>query len=317
MNTASVIQQRGERLSQTFSHTQKDAEFPLLLDIPYVEVLFRGLEAAMNAYILASLHAFNPGKRYQPHLDLLEVYREDILALPNRTPNGKLEPKKEIAREFNEVEQKIEAIFDSLKIDDHVELMQLPVSVRIQDGKPRNDIESRHYSTSKMHSDIWTGEPAVCGAVIVPVLGDVAASGVEFYEPAFDSIKDFVRVFDDYLDAMKYAETAKRYDVLMRTGHVYVFDSYCLHKTLKIGGGMRASIDFRFTFKQKLDSDLYVESDRLKKYADLQRWHTAKSGMFIMPTDSVVDTLAKYGDNTVTKPKAETEFSLIPQGQGI
>jgi hypothetical protein len=308
-----ILQERSDRLAKTFSSVKLAAHFPMLLDIHYDARLYEELASAMNDYILASLRSFNPGKKYENKGNILEVYREEVLNLPNRTPNGKMEPKKEIAAEFNRVERAIEAIFDTLKIDKDVELMQLPVSIRIQDGRPRTDIESRHYSTSKMHSDIWTGEPAVCGAVIVPVLGDVAKTGVEFYEPAFESAEEFVRVFDDYLDAKKYVDTAKRYDMAMQTSHLYVFDSYCLHKTLKNGGGMRASIDFRFTFKNKLKSDLFVPSERLNKYADLKKWHTAKNKTFIMPADSVNDTLVKFGKQG-TAPKMETEFSLIAQG---
>lgn len=313
MNYSEILQERAHRLNKTFSRVPLAAHFPMLLDIRYDTKLYEALTKAMNEFILASLSSFNAGKKFENKGNLLETYREEILGLPNRTPNGKMEPKKEIAKEFNQVERAIEAIFDSLKIDEHVELMQLPVSIRIQDGRSQSDIESRHYATSKMHSDIWTGEPAVCGAVIVPVLGDVARTGVEFYEPKFESAEEFVRVFDDYLDAKKYVDTARRYDMTMQTSHLYVFDSYCLHKTLKNGGGVRASIDFRFTFKDKLKSDLFVYSDRLKKYTDLKNWHTAKNRTFIMPADTVTDTVTKFGKSGAT-PKTETEFSLVSLG---
>lgn len=313
-NSADIILERGRRLSEISRSAQVVRAFPLLVECAVAETLFAMLRHATAHYILASLRCAYPGKAFALAGNVLEDHRADILKLPNRTPNGKLAAKQEIAGEFNLVQKCVELIFRQLGLDTHAERVQLPVIVRVQDGRPDPAVENRPYATSKIHSDIWTGEAADSATVIIPVLGDIAGTGLNFYEPEVPRLEDFVRTFDDYLETQKFIKTMKQYDCPMSPTCVYVFDSFCLHETVKKGGGIRVSIDYRFFQSRKLPSDVQHNWSRQTNYVPTADWFTLERNTFLEPTETMGDAIRKYAGAPLSAGGAggKAEFTVVP-----
>src|SRR5581483_2206616 len=288
-----ILQERAQRLRDVSQGMSVRRAFPLLVEIAVPDDLLAMLRRVTALYILASLRCAQPARVFD--LDLLNVHGEDILRLPNRTPNGKLIAKREIALEFNLVQDCVELIFRRLNLEAHIDLIQLPVNVRIQDGKPDVHVDSRPYATSKIHSDIWIGEAADSVTLFIPVLGDITNTGLEFFEPQIEKLEDFVRTFDDYRDAEGIIKSMHRYDAVMSPASIYAFDSFCLHQTIKRNGGIRVSIEFRFIYKRKLASDLHPPPERLTHYVPQESWYTLEHQWFLQPTEAFAEAAKKYG----------------------
>src|SRR5581483_2601909 len=94
-----ILQERAQRLRDVSQGMSVRRAFPLLVEIAVPDDLLAMLRRVTALYILASLRCAQPARVFD--LDLLNVHGEDILRLPNRTPNGKLIAKREIALEFN------------------------------------------------------------------------------------------------------------------------------------------------------------------------------------------------------------------------
>lgn len=307
-----ILRERQARLDRILKHLKITRDFPLVKEVALDPALFSVLRLTTLQYLIASLRLSYPGRTFDWRPDILEVYRQDILGLVNRTPNGKLSAKKETALEINMVQQASELIFQSLGMDTHAERMQLPVTVRVQDGAPNRTVDGRPYATSKMHADIWTGEPSICVPMIIPVAGDLERSGLEFYETAIPDLSKFAKIFKDYSDTESFIHAAKKYDCPLRLGHVYVFDAYCLHKSMKNDGGIRISIDFRFTCRERIPSDVDFDSFRMDKYVPLRDWYTSRKGMFVMPHQTFTEARRQYLESPSAAAAAtEVDFSLM------
>jgi len=141
------LAERAERLATTFAGVNVARRFPLLLEVPLETQVRSLLSVAVSAYIFASLRHSYPEQSLPAVAGWLETYRELILTLVNRTPNGRLEPKREVALEFDMVQKCVELIFGGWQLDAAVDLMQFPIAVRVQDGRPDPSIENRPYAT--------------------------------------------------------------------------------------------------------------------------------------------------------------------------
>lgn len=310
----SVIEERANRLADLCRGLPVTRAFPLLAEIALPVDLLAMLRRATARYLRASLACYRPDRRPATTAHFLQELRDDLLQLPNRTPNGKLAAKQEVAEEFNLVQQAVELVFRQLGISSHVEAIQLPMNVRLVDGRPDVAVESRPYATSKMHSDIWTGEAADSVTVIIPVLGDIENTGLEFFEPAFERVEDFVKTFSDYLDTQVFCADGNRYRLAMNASSLYAFDSFLLHQTVKRNGGVRVSIDFRFLYKHKLASDIQRDASRAPHYVPESEWYTLERGTFLHPTGTFAEAVRKYAGTALSRggPTGESEFSVIP-----
>lgn len=112
---------------------------------------------------------------------------------------------------------------------------------------PKASHPERPYSTEKLHSDIWRGEPRYSMNIIIPLWG-CSYSVVQFREPNVDSF----RPLDDYA---KGDISGHDYEVQFCEGFVYYFDAMLLHQTSKLGVGQRVSIDFRALYEERLPGE--------------------------------------------------------------
>jgi hypothetical protein len=163
-----------------------------------------------------------------------------IQALPNKTPNGVLFPKKETTIEFIEIQKAINNILNSLGIYPHIKKLVIP-NIRYKSSNESVEIKSRPYYTGKMHSDAWVGHKGD-SVFLIGVLGDVDNNTVEFNEP--------IGLQNNYLyKAESFDEGNTRYESLKYLGKLTkqklgIMDHVCIHRTLlNESSGPRISID--------------------------------------------------------------------------
>lgn len=163
-----------------------------------------------------------------------------IMALPNKTPNGIINPKHETVTEFVEIQKAINNIFNNLGVYKHIDKLAIP-NLRYKSISEPNSAKDRPYYTSKIHSDAWVGHKGD-SIFLIGVLGDIDNNTVEFNEP--------IGAHDNYLHkADSFDEGNTRYESLKYLGiltkqKLGVMDHACAHRTLvKEGSGPRLSID--------------------------------------------------------------------------
>lgn len=273
--------------------------FPLLIEFPIYWPYFKEFELCAQMYLFSSLIAASS----QSQLAISPVsikHQLDILkSLPSITPNGSVVPKKESSLEFTMLHKSVVKIMRSLGIDDLIDLMHLPIVVRMVDGKPDPEKESRKYATTKLHTDVWNGEPPNALSIFLPVLGDIENTGVEFFEPNESLMKDWIKILPDYNAGAELLEHSIKYDFCWKKGYIYFVDPLLLHRTVKNAGGIRISIDFRLVPKEKLPSDEFSEDTGIRtnwkrNFISRDEWYKIGFERIIVPQDSMQETIEKY-----------------------
>lgn len=193
----------------------------------------------------------------QCYLRACRRFGGDVFSLPNYTANGDVRPRVEVLDEFRQIQLEVDKAFAFAQ---GIDLVQRVESVRVKGVK-----ELGRYSSAHLHTDTWAGEPSG-GVVMIPIEGDFEKGGVEFFRPTLGTPKEFCRPLEGY-------ELAKDFGPeligKMREGHLYVLDAFCLHRTMR--GGYRCSLDFRFTYKEKLPHDFRGIGKRLANYVPYPR----------------------------------------------
>ncbi len=267
-----TIPDRAERLEKIMSHFSLCQDFPLLKATNISATLFERLNTSINYYLYSNLTNYFKNDLFELSLDLIEKYPNQIKALPNITANGLVLPKKETYFEFNLVHKSVAQIFRALKINSQIDSIHMPINIRLVDGTPNPIVDNRPRSATKVHSDIWAGEPANAIMAFIPVLGDTLNTGINFWEPK-NFPKNLSRPLDDFLEGADVVHDAIKYEGCDFSKSTLIFtDSILLHQTVKSSGNLRLSIDFRFIPKQKIDPDDYMKSDRLKNYISFEEW---------------------------------------------
>ena len=298
-----LLAERVRRLQHITDCITPNRSLPLLTELRFPLDLFYLLQFFTRLYILSSLNAVLPTEFIGCKLSDLDDERLDLMVdriaeLPNCTPNGMLLPKKENAVEFHLIQRAIGQILKSLGIGRRISLIQQPVHVRFNNGRYDERLGQRAYSSTKVHTDIWNGEPAGVVIVFIPVLGQAAANGIEFFEPDLSLIKDFVRTLDDYGEAENLIHVAKRYDLEMQKPFIYFADSFLLHRTVKSGGGLRVSIDFRIIPEEHVASDdlqnSHISKNWERNFVPVSEFYQVGLTKMLLPKDTFEDTIQKF-----------------------
>ena len=200
---------------------------------------YKALTTATQNFLLKSLSLIH-GREFTWTDTFLEDNDELIQALPNKTPNGILNPKNETSAEFVEIQKAVNNIFDSLGVYNHIKKLAIP-NIRYKSIKESPEAKNRPYYTSKIHSDAWVGHQGD-SVFLIGVLGDVDNNTVEFNEP--------IGAHNNYLHkAENFDEGNTRYKSLEYLGvltaqKLGVMDHACAHRTLiKEGSKPRISLD--------------------------------------------------------------------------
>jgi len=201
--------------------------------------LYSNLIQSVKEYLLTAL-SLAYSKEFIWSDSFLEKNNDLIMKLPNKTPNGIIKPKKEIASHFSKIQNNLNNILNELGIYSHIKQAAIP-NLRYKSSIEANETKSRPYYTSKYHSDAWVGHIGD-NQTLIGVLGDVDNNTVEFNEP--------INVHDNYLHkAESFDEGNTRYESFKYIGTLSkqtlaIMDHACLHRTLiNEGAKPRLSID--------------------------------------------------------------------------
>lgn len=254
-------------LTSSAKRLNKDA---LLQILAVADTEYQRLRMALNIYLWTCLSEAFPDKSFRLSDDMLRDYEQDIVRMPNVTPNGLVLPKAENMLAFNLLQKETGAAFSKLGMGNDIARIQYPVNVRLQSGRPDAAIDNRPRASVKPHSDIWAGDPASGILVFLSLLGDTKHSGIRFFQPR-QFPKSFVRTLEDYNDGAPLMEGAKELARFDESGW-FLADPYILHKTTKNGGGFRISLDFRFIPKTAVSSDTDEDATRKPFFIGFDEW---------------------------------------------
>jgi len=266
------IQERARRLERIVQHLGVTQEYPLLKRLPVDQTPLHSLKCAVNYYLWATLSTCFPNKQFGMADDMLLAYPDDLKQLPNVTPNGLVLPKRETFLAYNEMQKRAAAVFRSLGVDSHVDRIHMPINIRMVNGLPNPVADARPRSSTKPHSDIWASEPAEAIQVFMLLLGHGDKSNVRFIQP-HEFPASMVRTIDDFNEGACLLDHAWEYETHLDKGYIYLTDPFLIHQTMKMGEGLRLSIDFRFLPKEKLASDHFPGAKRTENYIPIEEWY--------------------------------------------
>ncbi len=262
----SIIKERSDRMGELSRFT------------PYTEcslvrehmINSTGLTNAIEKYIQACLQQFYK-QNYHFHYDWLHEYSYEIKNLPNITPNGLILPKVEVLLEYNLIIKEVIKLIKTLEIK-HIDRVYCPINIRLVDGTPNIIKDSRPRSSTKPHVDIWAGEFTNSCMVHIPIAGNMSKNGLSLYEPGPSFFPKYVRTFNDFDEGKECINDAKKFDLQMQIGNLYLTDSFVIHKTEKREPGLRLIASFTMLYKDKVSSDIDIETNRYDDFINFEDW---------------------------------------------
>jgi hypothetical protein len=288
---------RFSKLALKVKHDNKQFE-DVFLDHALPSEAKINLQNITSKYISACFAACY-GNEYNNlnQIDLLEKLDDPKYTLVNKTPNGVLLCKHETTLEFNLLHKAVAKLFLSFGFKDLTEFWQAPLNVRVVLGKDEHVVE-RPYESSKLHSDVWIGEPADMILVNIPILGDIENTTLEWYLPPNNIGESHLRHLTDFSEGLEIAKKFNKLNLKPKLGHIYFSDPTTLHQTKRKSGKVRVSIDFRFRMKVSDDyRKLVVESCKpefLKNYIYTDDWFAIGSESIIYVGETMSEASKKY-----------------------
>ncbi|MBY0508691.1 MAG: hypothetical protein K2P94_00935 [Rhodospirillaceae bacterium] len=291
MSADSYLIERGQRLNSISAASDVAAAFPLLKVLRPSRETYARLRNAVTTYIWHTLSQAFPNKTFDLTSAVLEEFRAFIAALPNRTPNGVLLPRRQTHLSFNLVHQALADMFAQLGLLQHFSSIQAPVNIRAVTGTPEPVADTRPYSSSKIHTDVWNGEPLASILFNIPILGDVDAVALQFFEPAHfpESLR---KPLNDYRLGDDVVRGAAAYQTSFEMNRIYMSDGLSLHQTLKRREGLRLSIDFRAIPGILLPGETAETSYSKAKYVATDAWRLLADTV-IMVSDKPMDAFQR------------------------
>lgn len=277
--SSELLTERAERLARFAAKLSVSNAFPLLFESPLSTADAARLAAASREYIVSSLEHAHPTRSFREAGDPLIRFPDEVLALPNRTPNGLVLPKSETSPAYNTLHACIAGSVRGFGIDSLIQSIQLPINVRVASGRFDPETDARPLASSKLHSDIWAGELPQTLTMFFPLLGRIDEVGIDFAEPRSEFLSRFKEPLSDYDEGADLTEGARPYPCPIRAGHVYFTDPFLLHRTVKGVGALRLSIDIRVRAIQCVAGDVEFESERSANFVPLEDWYAIGSSV--------------------------------------
>jgi len=269
-----LLAQRKRRFASLIERVPHAFARELFVDHPIEPHAFDALRTQVRAYISGCLGA---GGRVLPEKEILERLADPATDLPNKTPNGLLMAKAEVSLEFTLLHRCLAGIMARLGLQSVAPYWSLPINVRVVLGKANPQTASRPYAASKIHSDVWAGEPADSVVINIPVLGDIERTSLEWFEPPAELGESHLRLLTDFAEGEAVARQSPRIDVKAALGHIYFSDCALLHRTARYDGGCRVSLDMRIRLATDDAYRAHVEKlsgeSRLSNYVPFEQWH--------------------------------------------
>jgi hypothetical protein len=281
----SYLSQRAGRLKRLFG-----PQIELFHDASLVKVMrlkdtdLCRLKGAAAVYLWHSLNAAFPDQSFDLGPDGLTRYQFFVERLPNRTPNGVLLPKSETFLSYNVLQSELVGVLSNLGILGGFSHFQVPCNVRIVVGKDNLGANQRAYSSSKIHTDLWNGEPHHSILFNVPLLGDPKSVSMAFFEPSSFPAEIACRL-NDYNLGQTVVDSSHQCNCGFELGHVYVSDSFSLHQTVRAGDGIRLSLDFRALTREVLAGESANIDDSNAEYVAANKWLQAGKQLILTASD--------------------------------
>ena len=200
------------------------------------------LKKLVKNYIRYSIEKFYKIK-LKPNFEYFKKLKKLLLGLPNITPNGVIVPKKENIKAYLILQNYIFYLCKKYwltKIYDKIELCEVSL---MRSNKYDYD-SSRSYSSTKIHSDSWSGNP--CDSKVVIFIDGDKNNTIEFFKP-----KKIDKSF--FLKKKNYENAIKKYgfEKIKKLNYkkLTIFDQACLHRTKNKDTNLRLSLDFGIMLK--------------------------------------------------------------------
>ena len=175
----------------------------------------------------------------------------------NKTPNGKIVPKIEVAKEYLKVVTAYRDIILGLNFSSKIYKWVFPV-VRYKDINIDKKFNFRPNRSELPHSDIWAGWDKSSILVMIPLFGDTKNNRVNFYNlPKKIKIEWLTK--KNYKQAQKkFANLCKPINHEYKKGYVYICDILAVHKTMQTKNCRpRVSIDTPIILKSNKKKNNY------------------------------------------------------------
>lgn len=262
---------RAQRLARIVGNASRANAFPLLHVVHMAEVASARLQAAVTTYLWQTLSKAFPDRAFDLDKRLIVRHARELLALPNRTPNGVILPRRETFQSFNMIHQELADIIDAAGLLPSFSYFQIPCNVRLVDGTLDPETAARSYASTKIHTDVWNGEPISSILFNIPILGDTKAVDLRFFEPTRFPKELQVRL-GDYVLGQDVAASVIEYPAAFEIGRIYISDALSLHQTIKRASKLRLSLDFRAIARDLLPEESSDHSESRATYIDPVAW---------------------------------------------
>jgi hypothetical protein len=294
------LDDRGDRLNRIAGALPLADQSRLVKAIPLPQHSFERLQTAVSIYVWHSLSQAYPDRIFALTPTVLEDYSDAVATLPNRTPNGLLLPRRETFLSFNLVQQALASAIAAMKLDLAFEAFQSPCNIRIVSGAADVKADSRPYASSKIHTDVWYGEPLRSILFNLPLLGNSTAVAMEFFEPDTFPV-ELQKRLADYTDGQQVSTQAERLPMRFDLGVLYVSDSLSLHQTVRREPGIRLSLDWRAIPRDRVANEAGETIEPGGNYVSTERFLKGGSTLIFTDGDPLDSFLRRSRGETVDR----------------
>ena len=200
MNTDSknILGERSKIYDGIRNGCEVEVDHGIYLDLKIDDENYLKLKYAVSDYIFTTLQSFYKDKDFVKDDYLLTNYKNEILNLPNITPNGAFYPKLENVKEYNKIQSTVNDILLDSGLFGTLQSFDV-CTVRVVDGD-KHKYKNRVYDTTKLHSDSWVGHDGDA-ILTIGTLGDRETS-LEFNKPVGKISNNFFQIVDSFDDGM-------------------------------------------------------------------------------------------------------------------
>lgn len=305
---------REKRLEKLKGKKKFFYDFPLSKALKLQRNDYDDLCSVCNLYLWESLRGSFRNKHFTLNKNLFYNYLQDILNLPNKTPNGMIVPYFENFKSYNLVHDILSQILIKNNFVKHFSDIQTSFKIRVISNKISKKNLTRDKSSFKVHSDVWASEPISHLLINIPVLGNSKEIGLRFFHPDQDLSNFNVRL-DNFSEANDLFKNIKPYNMKFSKGLIFLSDAFALHQTFispnalkkKIDG--RLSIDIRATYKTLLPEEKNIKTFKTPEtYIPINDWKKLSTNKILVNTFRINSFLKKKEKKHVKREKVELEF---------
>ena len=303
---------RAKRLRSISQDMVLSQSYPLLKIAKIKKELFGELIENVNKYIHSNLTNFYSGEKFSQDKFLLKSQPKKIRGLPNITPNGLILPKQSTCSDYNKVHASIVKIVREFKLNQHAESVHAPINIRLIDGNKNNN-DLRPHSSTKMHSDIWAGEPSNSVAIFIPIYGDKKNIDVKWIEP-LTFPEELIQPLSDFNEGRHIVTGGTQYNVDFSPGDIILVDPYLIHATNKVKDLLRLSIDLRFITRSVVGNDLLAPGTRQANYLTYEEWSDIGEGLSLT-SNSPLTQFSEENSRQENTYAAKYGIERLPDGK--